>query len=135
MAALVLPPLWSLVMGSLHRTTETGATGDFTFDYYRRLLADRHFFESLANSVIFGLGSAALAIVLRRRWSPGSSRGPMCRSKASPILTAIVSLGTPFVLYVSAWLFVLGRGGPLNDLLQASGATSRSVQCLFASPA
>ena len=35
--------------------------------------------------------------------------------KAFAYLTAIISLGTPFVLYVIAWLFLLGRNGPVNE--------------------
>src|SRR6185312_10100554 len=54
---LVVPPLWFLLEGSLHTTTVTGAVGDFTWLHYQRLLSDRQFFRSLANSVIFGLGS------------------------------------------------------------------------------
>ena len=34
-------------------------------------------------------------------------------------LSAIVSLGTPYILYVTAWLFLLGRSGPLNAVLMA----------------
>ena len=38
---LVVPPLIFLLNGSLHTTTVTGALGDFTLAYYRRLLSDR----------------------------------------------------------------------------------------------
>ena len=35
---------------------------------------------------------------------------------------AIISLGTPYILYATAWLFLLGRNGPFNDMLRwASG--------------
>jgi iron(III) transport system permease protein len=118
MAALVLPPLWSLVVGSLHKTTVTGATGDFTFDYYRRLPADRVFFRSLGNTLVFAGGSAVLAILCGGSiaWLVTRTNVPF---KSLAYLTAIVSLGTPFVLYVAAWLFVLDHSGPLNDLLRA----------------
>src|SRR5579862_3303676 len=59
---LVAPPLWFLVQGSLHTTTLTGAPGDFTLAYYRRLLADPQFFSSLANSVVFSRGATAIAL-------------------------------------------------------------------------
>jgi len=31
-------------------------------------------------------------------------------------VTAVVSLGTPYIIYVSAWLYLLGRAGPFNAL-------------------
>src|SRR4029078_1097948 len=36
-------------------------------------------------------------------------------------LTAIVSLGTPFVLYVIAWIYLLGRNGPVNEFMLELG--------------
>lgn len=32
--------------------------------------------------------------------------------KGLAYLTTIISLGTPFILYTAAWLYVLGRAGP-----------------------
>ena len=39
--------------------------------------------------------------------------------KKLAFFTAIVSLGTPYILYVGAWLFLLGRAGPINDIYRA----------------
>src|SRR3984885_8916386 len=117
---LVVPPLIFLLNGSLHTTTVTGALGDFTLAYYRRLLADRQFFGSLANSLIFSVGSMAIALCFGGlvAWLVERTNAPF---KAFAYLTAIISLGTPFVLYVIAWLFLFGRNGPLNDLITAIG--------------
>src|SRR5579863_6134279 len=113
---LVVPPLWFLIQGSLHTTTIKGGLGDFTFDYYRRLLADRQFFGSLANSLIFSFGATAIALCFGGlvAWLVERTNAPL---KAFAYLSAIISLGTPFVLYVIAWLFLLGRVGPLNDFI------------------
>ena len=113
---LVVPPLLFLLQGSLHTTTATGAPGDFTFAYYRRLLSDRQFSTSLVNSLTFAVGSMAIALAFGGlvAWLVERTNAPF---KAFAYLTAIISLGTPFVLYVIAWLFLLGRAGPLNDLL------------------
>src|ERR1022692_2458913 len=113
---LVVPPLVFLLQGSLHTTTVTGGLGDFTFAYYRRLLSDRQFFQSLVNSLTFAVGSTAIALCFGGlvAWLVERTNAPF---KAFAYLTAIVSLGTPFVLYVIAWLFLLGRNGPLNDLI------------------
>jgi len=118
LAAMVVPPLLSLVQGSLRLTTSTGDLGDFTLDHYRRILTDRQFFQSLANSVVFSIGTAVLAIGTGGvvAWFVVRTSTPF-RSLA--YLSAIVSLGTPYILYVSAWLFLLGRSGPLNAVLMA----------------
>jgi iron(III) transport system permease protein len=121
LAVLVLPPLWFLLVGSLHTTTVTGAVGDFTWAHYQRLLSDRQFFRSFANSLIFALGSMVLALCFGGlvAWLVERTNAPF---KAFAYLTAIISLGTPFVLYVIAWIFLLGRNGPINDVLLWLGA-------------
>ena len=53
--------------------------------------------------------------------------------KALAYLTTIISLGTPYILYVTAWLFLLGRAGPFNDALaqpdrQRRAARSTSIR-------
>ena len=123
---LVGPPLWFLVQGSLHESTPTGAMGAFTLNHYRRLLSDRRLFEALANSAAFALGSASIAITLGgfMGWLVERTNAPL---KAFAWLTAVISLGTPYVLYVTAWLFLLGRSGPLNEFL-ASLRADRSIQ-------
>jgi iron(III) transport system permease protein len=119
LALMTLPPLWVLIQGSLHTTTDTGALGDFTLAHYRRLLSDRQFAESLLNSLTFALGSALVALTFGGlvAWLVERTNAPF---KAFAYLTAIISLGTPYVLYVIAWLFLFGRNGPLNTLLMAT---------------
>jgi iron(III) transport system permease protein len=123
---LVVPPLWFLIQGSLHTTTVKGGLGDFTFAYYRKLLSDRQFFGSLANSLIFSLGATVIALCFGGfvAWLVERTNAPF---KAFAYLTAIVSLGTPFVLYVIAWLFLLGRAGPVNAFLATLGLGSFNV--------
>ena len=117
---LVVPPLIFLLDGSLHTTTVTGGLGNFTFAYYRKLIADRQFFGSLANSLVFAFGSMAIALAFGGlvAWLVERTNAPF---KPFAYLTAIISLGTPFVLYVIAWLFLFGRNGPLNELITAAG--------------
>jgi iron(III) transport system permease protein len=126
---LVLPPLWFLAQGSLHTTNVKGGLGEFTFAYYRRLVADRQFFGSLANSLIFSLGAALIALCFGGlvAWLVERTNAPL---KAFAYLTAIISLGTPFVLYVIAWLFLLGRVGPLNDFITSLGLPRFNVYSL-----
>jgi iron(III) transport system permease protein len=126
LACMTVPPLWVLIQGSLHTTTDTGALGEFTLEHYRRLLSDKHFFASLFNSLTFALGSAAVALTFGGlvAWLVERTNAPF---KAFAYLTAIISLGTPYVLYVIAWLFLFGRNGPLNTLLMATTGTQFNV--------
>jgi len=126
LGVMVIPPLVSLVQGSLRLTTPTGDLGDFTLDHYRRILSDRQFYQSLANSLVFCIGTAVLAIGMGGvvAWFVVRTTTPF---KSLAYLSAIVSLGTPYVLYVTAWLFLLGRSGPVNTALMAMTGSVRPI--------
>jgi len=126
LGVMVIPPLASLVQGSLRLTTPTGDLGDFTLDHYRRILSDRQFYQSLANSLVFCIGTAVLAIGMGGvvAWFVVRTTTPF---KSLAYLSAIVSLGTPYVLYVTAWLFLLGRSGPVNTALMAMTGSVRPI--------
>jgi iron(III) transport system permease protein len=126
---LIVPPLWFLIQGSLHTTTVTGGLGEFTFAYYRRLLSDRGFVTSLFNSLAFSLGATVIALCFGGlvAWLVERTNAPF---KAFAYLTAIISLGTPYVLYVIAWLFLFGRNGPFNDALTSLGLPGFNVYSL-----
>lgn len=120
LALLILPPVSFLVYVSL---TEDGPAARFTFAHFARILNDPHLYSSLWNSVLFSALSSLLSIfyggvlawIVERT---NSSFRPLA------YLTVIVSLGTPYILYVAAWQFVLGRQGPLNELYhQLSGSS------------
>src|ERR1700736_389538 len=113
---LVLPPTLFLVDTGLHVTRPDGSLGQFTLQYYRQLFTSPYFAASLWNTVVYAIGSAMMAIALgvmaalivERTNAPG--RGYV-------FLAAILSLGVPHVLYVVAWLLLLGRAGPVNELI------------------
>jgi iron(III) transport system permease protein len=113
---LILPPTLFLVDTSFHTTRPDGSLGPFTLQYYRGLFTSPYFAVSLANTGVYAVGSAAVAITLgvlqalivERTNAPG---------RGYAFLAAILSLGIPHVLYVVAWLLLLGRAGPLNALI------------------
>jgi iron(III) transport system permease protein len=121
-AILVLPPLWFLAEGSLHLTTPQGGLGAFTIAYYRDFLGDRRFLDSLRNSFVFAVGSASIAIVLGGviAWLAERTNTPW---KPLARLTAVIALGTPYLIYVTAWLFLLGRNGPISELVRTVAGT------------
>jgi iron(III) transport system permease protein len=113
---LILPPTLFLVETSLHITRADGSLGQFTLQYYGGLFTSPYFAASLRNTLVYAIGSAVVAITLgvlqaliaERTNAPG---------RGYAFLGAILSLGIPHVLYVVAWLLLLGRAGPVNDLI------------------
>jgi iron(III) transport system permease protein len=113
---LIVPPTLFLVATSLHTTRPDGSFGQFTLQYYGQLFTSPYFAASLWNTVVYAVGSAMVAITLgvmqalivERTNAPGRSYA---------FLAAILSLGIPHVLYVVAWLLLLGRAGPVNALI------------------
>ncbi len=125
-AVLVLPPLYYIIKTSLYTTEFDGSFGDFTFDNYRELVASDALLRHLFNSVQFAVGSAIIAISLGAAlaWTVERTDAPM---RQSMLLVSIVSLGVPHVLYTSAWLLILGKSGPVNAALMASGLAASPV--------
>jgi iron(III) transport system permease protein len=116
--ALIALPAFFLVNVSLHETRPDGSLGEFTLRFYQQLFSGRFFLPSLRNTLIYAFGSAAIAIgigtvqalIVERTNTPG---------RRLAFFAAIVSLGVPHVLYVVAWLLLLGRSGPVNDAIMA----------------
>ena len=118
MLLAVAPPVIFLINASLHETLPDGAPGAFTLRYYEQLVSGRFFVPSLVNTLIYACGSSVIAIfigtvqalIVERTNTPG---------RKLAFLAAIISLGVPHVLYVVAWLLLLGRSGPVNELIES----------------
>jgi iron(III) transport system permease protein len=113
---LILPPTLYLVATSFFTTRPDGSFDQFTLRFYTQLLSSPFFVSSLKNTAIYAVGSAFVAIVLgvvqalivERTNTPG---------RRYVFIGAVISLGIPHVLYVVAWLLLLGRTGPVNSLI------------------
>jgi iron(III) transport system permease protein len=113
----VLPPLWYLIQSSFHTTSISGGLGEFTFGNYQHLFLSNQFWRDFTNSIEFAIGSSLLALGLggSMAWLVERTNIP-CKPVA--YISAIVFLGTPYLLYIIGWLFILGKNGPINDLLR-----------------
>lgn len=112
----IVPPTIFLVNASFHETLPDGSPGAFTTRFYEQLLAGKLFLPSLINTMIYACGSALIAILI------GTTQALIVERTNAPgrklaFLAAIISLGVPHILYTVAWLLLLGRSGPVNDLL------------------
>jgi iron(III) transport system permease protein len=113
---LIVPPAIFLLNISLHETNPDGSLGAFTLRFYQELFSSRFFLPSLGNTIIYSFWSAVIAIVI------GTVQALIVERTNTPgrdlaFFAAIISLGVPNVLYTVAWLLLLGRSGPINDLI------------------
>jgi iron(III) transport system permease protein len=116
-SAGTIPPFLFLGYASLHELDASGAFGAFTFGHFTAIFAERAFGPTLVNSVSYALGAALLALVI------GAAQAWLAERTDAPLrqllyVASIISLGIPYVLYIVAWLLLLGKAGPVNALLQ-----------------
>jgi iron(III) transport system permease protein len=118
MALLVLPPVWTLVHASFSATQQDLSFGGFTLDHYRSLVQGRNLGNAALNSVIFAILATAVSLTFGGilAWLVERTDVPL---KGLAYVTTIISLGTPYILYVTAWLYLLGRAGPFNDFYRS----------------
>jgi iron(III) transport system permease protein len=124
LAVLVLPPFVSLLQGSV---TVMGGASPFAAEWglgnFEAVLTGRNFFSTALNSLVFAAASAAIALIVGwvTAWIVERTNAPL---KPLAYLTAIISLGTPYILYVTAWLLFFGKAGPVNHLYRTlTGST------------
>lgn len=126
LAVLVLPPIAMLVRTSL----VDNETGGFTLTHFAGLFADRQFYSVTWNSLLFSVLSTSLSILFGTTvaWVVVRTNAPL---RGLAYVTAAVSLGTPYILHVMAWLFFLGRSGPLNEAYRALTGQSGNLFDVF----
>src|ERR1039458_9036431 len=124
-AVLVLPPVWTLLQTSLVPEEMAASSGGITLENYALLLRSRDLTGLLLNSLVFSLVAMVVSLILGGvlAWLVERTDAPF-RSLA--YVTAIISLATPFILYVTAWIYLLGRAGPLNDIYRQLTGTMGS---------
>ena len=106
---IVIPPVIVLLRTSM--VSEDGSA--WTLAHYASLFNDPRLYASTLNSVTFALLAMLLSLVNGGivAWLVERTNVPF---KSLAYISAIISLGTPYIVYVSAWLYILGRAGPLN---------------------
>ncbi len=126
LALLVIPPLIFLVIASVHETNYDGSFGEFTFDKYLELIDGTRFLRHLTTSSLYALGSAFLALTIGgiQAWIVERTNTPL---RQYVLAISIVGLGVPSVLYTISLLLILGKTGPVNQMLMALLGQSEPV--------
>lgn len=121
---LVIPPILILIQLSFSEIAANGSRSGYTWANYQSLFAGGRFFGVLWSTMLFAAFSTVISLAFGGvlAWLVERTNTPF---KRIAYLTSIVSLGTPYVLYVMAWLFLFGRTGPINQFYQwLSGSSS-----------
>ncbi len=113
---IIVPPVIYLIRSSLHETNFDGSFGALTVRYYRALIENNEFLSLALNSAVYALGSALVALTLGgvQAWIVERTDTPL---RGLTVVVSIVSLGIPSVLYTISFLLILGRTGPVNQML------------------
>jgi iron(III) transport system permease protein len=126
LALLVVPPIVILLQLSFTDIAPDGTRGAYTLANYAALFEGARFLGVLWSTILFAAVATFISLLVGGilAWLVERTNTPF---KRLAYLTAIVSLGTPYVLYVMAWLFLLGRTGPINQFYQWLSGTSGAL--------
>jgi iron(III) transport system permease protein len=115
---LIVPPVVYLVTASLHETNYDGSFGEFTLGNYAELVSDVRFLQVAWTTFLYSLGSAGLAMVFGgiQAWIVERTNTPF---RHAAFALSIISLAIPSALYTISLLLLLGKTGPINQLLAA----------------
>ena len=126
LAWFVVPPLVVLVMTSL-QATRAGRVIGYTLDNYRQLASLGETGTVLANTLVFGAGSALVAVALGSvvAWLVERTDAPF---KSAMYVAAFVSFAMPGVVKVVGWILLLGpEQGLVNVLVRQVGLPGFSL--------
>ena len=123
---IMLPPIVFLISSSLYTTNPDGSFRDFTFKFYTDLITNPRFGKNLLNTSLYAVGSACVAICFGglQAWIVERTNTPL---RKYVFLISTLSLGIPSVLYTAAFLLLLGKTGPVNQIAEALFGVSQAV--------
>ncbi len=125
-ATLVLPPAVVIAQRSLTESNPDGSSGALTLGHFTHLFGNPLLYSSAWHSILFAAMSTAVTLLVGGSiaWLVERTNTPL---KWLAYVTTVVSMGTPYLLYVMAWLFLGGKAGPLNDLYRSLMGTTESL--------
>ncbi|WP_102961437.1 ABC transporter permease [Mangrovicella endophytica] len=130
-AFFVLPLIWILILSFLGSSPTGEVVGEFTLGNYARFLTDSYYLTDLlwrtirlaAVATLFSVLVGYVGALLIVRADPAAQRWM--------ILLVMLPLWVNLVVRTLALMVVLGRTGPLNQLLVGLGIADRPLQLLY----
>jgi iron(III) transport system permease protein len=123
LCALVVPPFLFLLQGSVSIAGPDPTVTQWGLDNFAAVLGGRRIVSTSVNTAVFAAASAAVALFFGwvTAWVVERTNAPL---KGLAYFTSVISLGTPYILYVTAWLLFFGKAGPVNHLYRTlTGST------------
>jgi iron(III) transport system permease protein len=101
---LVFVPLGTLILVSLAEDTPTGP-GGFTFDNFLRAYADRHLLGLFWNSMVYGVGTAVVTLIMGAgvAWVVERTDAP---GRGAFHVMSLMSFAIPGLLTTMAWILI-----------------------------
>jgi iron(III) transport system permease protein len=126
LALIVVPPVWFLLKASFSKLDAGLSADGFTLAHYLQLFTTSELLANLGTSIVFAVFAMLVSLVFGGvlAWIVVRTDAPF---KALAFLTAIISLGTPYILYVTGWLYLLGRSGPVNVIWKSLSGSSENL--------
>jgi iron(III) transport system permease protein len=133
LAMLVLPPFLFLIQGSITVSGPTATVVKWGLDNFQSVIGGRYFISTSVNSLVFAAASAAMALLIGwvTAWIVERTNAPL---KGLAYFTSIISLGTPYILYVTAWLLFFGKAGPVNHLYRNLTGSTDVIINIYSMP-
>jgi ABC-type spermidine/putrescine transport system permease subunit I len=123
--ALLVYPVGQLLLQSFY-----GEDGRFGIEQYRRLFQSPVYVDVLLITLKISLWTTFFAVMAGFPVAYLISSLPRQR-KGSLLFWVILSFWTSFLVRTFAWVVILGRNGPLNQLLQALGVINAPADLLY----
>lgn len=134
-AAVVLPPVVTLVRTSVLVGAGPGTTGKLSLASYAAILRDPQFPGLVGSTLVFAAGSTLVGLLLGAvlAWCVERTDTPF---KGLAYAGSFVSFAVPGILRTIGWIFLLGpRTGTINNAFQALFHTRRVLLDVFTMPA
>jgi iron(III) transport system permease protein len=118
LCVVLVPCIFLLVRSSVHTNLLDGSLGPLTFRYYTDIFESPEFAGALGNTLVYAICTSLLATSfgLLQAWLAERTDVPL---RSVLFFSAFISLGIPYTLNTISWLLLLGRNGPVNQVLRA----------------
>jgi ABC-type spermidine/putrescine transport system permease subunit I len=100
-----------------------------TFENYVQFLSDSYYLGLLLNTVTLSATATFIAVVIAYPIAYAVVRSPRLRQVLLPILA--LSFFVSSIVRFYGWLGILGRSGPLNELLLSLGVINEPIALLY----
>jgi len=128
--AFLVVPMAGLLRASFSEGSRPYDVAGFSLQHYARLLLDGYYLGVIGETLLLGLASAIISLVVG--FPVGYSLARLAPAKRRlRLVIVILPLTLSLVVVVFGWLVVLGRNGMLNSIMMSFNLIERPQRLLF----